>query len=172
MLYTTWHLTVVLHQNDQCSEGGRFLVSFHFVSAEQKSSRHLTHHAAGKADAPQPRADVVPHADAAPADTLAHGELQEEQRDANQDEQDQIGHQVRPCQSKHSAPHTRWSNTQGQEAITSDNIGRFHFLEATMHMGRLTHVALSKHLVGFHLPCDVWCSQTILEAIKDTEVLH
>lgn len=56
-----------------------------------------THHTAGEADAAQPRADVVPHADAAPADALAHGQLQEEERDADQDQQDEIGHQVRTC---------------------------------------------------------------------------
>lgn len=60
--------------------------------------RHLpTHHTAGKADAAQSRADVVPHADAAAADALAHGQLQEEERDADQDQQDEVGHQVRTC---------------------------------------------------------------------------
>lgn len=59
-----------------------------------------THHTAGEADAPEPRADVVPHPDAAPADALSYGELQEEQRDADQYQQDEIGHQVCSCQSK------------------------------------------------------------------------
>lgn len=68
----------------------------------RKKTRHQcwTHHTTCKADAPQPRAYVVPHPDAAPADTLTHCKLQEEQRDANQYEQDQIGHQVRSCQSE------------------------------------------------------------------------
>lgn len=59
-----------------------------------------THHTAGEADAAQSRADVVPHADAAPADALAHGQLQEEERDADEDQQDEIGHQVRTCGSR------------------------------------------------------------------------
>ena len=59
-----------------------------------------THHTAGEADAPQPRADVVPHPDAAPADPLSHGELQEEQRDADEYQQDEIWHQVRSYRSK------------------------------------------------------------------------
>lgn len=60
----------------------------------------LTHHTAGKANPPQPRADVVPHTDAAPTDSLSHRKLQEEQRNPNQYEQDEIGHQICSCQSK------------------------------------------------------------------------
>lgn len=36
----------------------------------------------------------MPHADAAAADPLAHGQLQEEERDPNDDQQHQVGHQV------------------------------------------------------------------------------
>ena len=36
----------------------------------------------------------MPHADAATADPLTHGQLQEEQRDPNDDQQHQVGHQV------------------------------------------------------------------------------
>lgn len=66
-----------------------------------------THHTAGEADPPEPRADVVPHPDAAPADALSHGELQEEQRDADEYQQDEIGHQVRSCQSKQRTEQVR-----------------------------------------------------------------
>lgn len=59
--------------------------------------RSQAHHAAGEADATKARADVVPHPDAAPADPLSHGELQEEQRDADQYKQDEIRHQVGSC---------------------------------------------------------------------------
>lgn len=53
-----------------------------------------TDHTAGEADATQAGADVVPDSDAAAADALAHGQLQEEQRDPNQYEQDEIRNQV------------------------------------------------------------------------------
>lgn len=56
-----------------------------------------THDAAGEADAPQAGAHVVPHADAAPADPLAHRQLQEEERDPDDDQQHQVGHQVGAC---------------------------------------------------------------------------
>lgn len=36
----------------------------------------------------------MPHADAAAADPLAHSQLQEEERDPNDDQQHQVGHQV------------------------------------------------------------------------------
>lgn len=54
----------------------------------------LTDQTAGKADATQSRADVVPDADAAAADALAHSQLQKEQRDPNHHKQDKVGHQV------------------------------------------------------------------------------
>lgn len=54
-----------------------------------------TDHAAGKADASESRADVVPDSDAASADPLSHSQLQEKQRDPDQDQQDQVRHQVR-----------------------------------------------------------------------------
>lgn len=53
-----------------------------------------TDHTAGKADATQSRADVVPDADAAASDALAHSQLQKEQWDPNHHKQDKVGHQV------------------------------------------------------------------------------
>lgn len=53
-----------------------------------------THEAAGIADAPQARTDVIPDADAAPADPLPHRQLQEEEGEPDDDEQDQVGDQV------------------------------------------------------------------------------
>lgn len=60
----------------------------------QMESLCWTNHTAGKADATQSRADVVPDADAAATDALAHSQLQEEQRDPNRHKQDEVGHQV------------------------------------------------------------------------------
>lgn len=83
-----------------------------------------THHAAGKADTAQSRADVVPHTDAAPADTLAHGQLQEEERDANQDQQDEVGHQVRTCRKGRKTNRiknqTEKRSEQHSEKVASD----------------------------------------------------
>lgn len=56
--------------------------------------RPRTHDAAGEADAPQAGTHVVPHADAATADPLAHGQLQEEEWDPDDDQQHEVGHQV------------------------------------------------------------------------------
>lgn len=56
-----------------------------------------THHETGNADASQPWVDIVPHADAAPSDPLPHGQLQEEQGDPNEEQQDEIGHQIGSC---------------------------------------------------------------------------
>lgn len=56
--------------------------------------RHLAYHQAGNTDAPQLRVDVVPHPDAAPPDPLTHCQLQEKQRDADEEEEDEVGHQV------------------------------------------------------------------------------
>lgn len=53
-----------------------------------------THQAAGIANAPQAGTDVVPDADAAPADPLPHRQLQEEQGQPDDDEQDQVWDQV------------------------------------------------------------------------------
>ena len=53
-----------------------------------------THEAAGVADAPQARTDVIPDADAAPTDPLPHRQLQEEEGEPDDDEQDQVRDQV------------------------------------------------------------------------------
>lgn len=53
-----------------------------------------THEAAGVADASQAGTDVIPDADAAPADPLPHCQLQEEQGQPDDDEQDQVWDQV------------------------------------------------------------------------------
>lgn len=38
--------------------------------------------------------DVVPHPDAPTPDLLTHRQLQEEQRDANDEEEDEVGNQI------------------------------------------------------------------------------
>lgn len=53
-----------------------------------------THHQAGDPDAAELRVHVVPHPDAATSDPLTHRQLQEEQGDADEDEEDEVGHQV------------------------------------------------------------------------------
>lgn len=55
----------------------------------------ICYHQAGDADAAELRVHVVPHPDAAPPDPLTHRQLQEEQGDADEDEEDEVGHQVR-----------------------------------------------------------------------------
>lgn len=54
-----------------------------------------SHHQAGDPDAAELRVHVVPHPDAATSDPLTHCQLQEEQGDADEDEEDEVGHQVR-----------------------------------------------------------------------------
>lgn len=71
------------------------LLFFFLIPGPKESSR--THHAARKADTTQARADVVPHPDAAPANALSHGQLQEEERDSDEYQQDEIRDQVRAC---------------------------------------------------------------------------
>jgi hypothetical protein len=65
--------------------------------------QHRTHNTAGKADAPQAGAHIVPHTNAATADPLAHSQLQKEEGDANDDKQHQIGHQIGTCKEKKKA---------------------------------------------------------------------
>lgn len=57
-------------------------------------STSVTHHQTGDPDAPQLWVDVVPNPDAAASDPLTHRQLQEEQRDADEQQQDGVGHQV------------------------------------------------------------------------------
>lgn len=59
-----------------------------------EGSPEHTHEAAGVADASQAGTDVIPDADAAPADPLPHCQLQEEQGQPDDDEQDQVWDQV------------------------------------------------------------------------------
>lgn len=97
-------------------------------------SQCQTHHTAGEADAPQPRADVVPHTDAAPTDPLSHGKLQEEKRDADQYQQDEIGHQVRSYQPKQCRQHVRWrTRREGQQCHQATVRGN-HFSSWRCHM--------------------------------------
>lgn len=51
-----------------------------------------THHQTGNPDSSQLRVDVVPHPDAATPDPLTHRQLQEEQGDADEKEENKIGH--------------------------------------------------------------------------------
>lgn len=53
------------------------------------------YHQAGDPDAAKLRVHVVPHPDAAAPNPLTHRQLQEEQGDADEDEEDKVGHQVR-----------------------------------------------------------------------------
>lgn len=78
---------------------------------DKPGPRCQTYHTAGEADATQPRADIVPHSNAAPSDALSHCELEEEQRDADQYQQDEIGHQVSSChrmKKKQTAIQRKW----------------------------------------------------------------
>lgn len=52
------------------------------------------HHQAGDPDAAELGVHIVPHPDAAAPDPLTHGQLQEEQGNADEDEEDEVGHQV------------------------------------------------------------------------------
>lgn len=53
-----------------------------------------THHQAGEPDPAQLWVDVVPDADAAASDLLTHRQLQVEEGDADEEEEDYVGHQV------------------------------------------------------------------------------
>lgn len=55
----------------------------------------IRYHQAGDPDAAELWVHVVPHPDAASPDPLTHRQLQEEQGDADEDEEDEVGHQVR-----------------------------------------------------------------------------
>lgn len=49
-----------------------------------------SHHQTRHADPAQTRADVVPHSDAPTSDLLTHRQLQEEERDADDEEEDEV----------------------------------------------------------------------------------
>lgn len=75
------------------------------LSSTQLSQSHhkpsaSTYKAAGKSNAPQPRADVIPHSYTAPADPLANSQLQKEERDADEDEQYEIWNQIGTWQER------------------------------------------------------------------------
>lgn len=53
-----------------------------------------TYHQTRDPDASQLRVDVVPHPNAATSDPLTHRQLQEEQGDADEEEENKVGHQV------------------------------------------------------------------------------
>lgn len=72
-----------------------------------EGTQGCTHEAAGIADAPQARTDVIPDADAAPADPLPHRQLQEEEGEPDDDEQDQVRDQVGTWQERESSSRTR-----------------------------------------------------------------
>lgn len=54
----------------------------------------FTHHQAGHSDTTESWTNVIPHADAPATDPLANRQLQEEQRDANEDEEDEVRNKV------------------------------------------------------------------------------
>lgn len=54
----------------------------------------VPHHQAGNPDPAQFGVDVVPDAHAAASDLLTHCQLQVEERDADEEEEDYVGHQV------------------------------------------------------------------------------
>lgn len=56
------------------------------------SPHHQTRHSYPS----QTRTDIVPHADAPTPDLLTHRQLQEEERDADDDEEDEVWNQVGP----------------------------------------------------------------------------
>lgn len=58
------------------------------------------HHQTGHAYPTQARADVVPHADAPASDLLTHSQLQEEERDADDDEEDEVRNQISTCEKR------------------------------------------------------------------------
>lgn len=53
-----------------------------------------SYHQAGHSDPSQAGTDVVPDSDAPAADLLTHGQLQEEERDADDEEEDGVGDQI------------------------------------------------------------------------------
>ena len=53
-----------------------------------------THHQAGHPDPTQPGTDIVPHPDAPTPDLLPHCQFQEEERNADDDEEDEVGNQI------------------------------------------------------------------------------
>lgn len=64
------------------------------------SGRRTLHHQAGHPYPTKTRTDIVPHSDASPPDLLSHSQLQEEEWDANDEEQDEVWHQVRTYKHK------------------------------------------------------------------------
>lgn len=52
------------------------------------------YHQTGHAYPSQTRTDVVPHPNAPTSDLLTHRQLQEEERDANDEEEDEIWNQI------------------------------------------------------------------------------
>lgn len=112
--------------------------------------RCQTYHTAGEADATQPRADIIPHPNAAPSDPLSHCELKEEQRDADQYQQDEIGHQVGSCQGVKKEQRVR-----GSEPCHQITAAPFQFLQAC---GVAPFLASLISLLNFK-PCALVASQ-------------
>lgn len=79
---------------------GNHLSVVHTTILCSREPHPSTHKAAGESDAPQPRADVIPHSYTAPADPLANSQFQEEERNSDEDEQHQIWDQVGTWQEK------------------------------------------------------------------------
>lgn len=52
------------------------------------------YHQAGHPNPTQTWTDVVPHPDAPASDLLTHSQLQEEERDANDEEEDEVWNQI------------------------------------------------------------------------------
>lgn len=55
---------------------------------------HFFYHQTGHSYPAQARTNVVPHPDAPTPDLLTHRQLQEEERDANDEEEDEVGDEI------------------------------------------------------------------------------